>query len=86
MAELDANALLDFAGVLDSGREARGGAKVAVVARIDSDGTAYVSLPGGVDETPLAGTGAALNVGDTVNVRIDGGKLRAFHIQLPDIL
>lgn len=79
MAELDANALLDFAGVLDDGREQRGGARVAVVARIGADGTAYVSLPGGVDETPLADTGAALSVGDTVNVRIEGGKLRAVY-------
>ena len=77
MAELNTGALLDFAGVLDSGRENKGGARVAVVARIGADGTVYVSLPGGVDETPIATSGASLNIGDVVNVSIEGGKLRA---------
>lgn len=79
MAELNTGALLDFADVLDGGQESKGGAKVATVARIDNNGVAYVKLPGGVDETPLADTGAALSVGDTVNVRIEGGKLRAVY-------
>lgn len=44
----------------------------AVVRRIE-DGTAWVHIPGGVDETPVKLTINA-SVGDTVQVRISGGR------------
>lgn len=44
----------------------------AVVRRIE-DGTAWVHIPGGVDETPVKLTINA-NVGDTVQVRVSGGR------------
>lgn len=44
----------------------------AVVKRIE-DGTAWVHIPGGVDETPVKMTIAA-SVGDTVQVRVSGGR------------
>ena len=45
----------------------------AEVLRIDEDGTAWVHLPGGVDETPVKLTINA-KVGDKVYVRLSGGK------------
>ena len=45
----------------------------AEVLRIDEDGTAWVHLPGGVDETPVKLTINA-NVGDKVYVRLSGGR------------
>ena len=44
----------------------------AEVLRIDEDGTAWVHLPGGVDETPVRLTINA-EVGDKVHVRLSGG-------------
>lgn len=44
----------------------------AEVVRIDG-GTAYVHIPGGVDETPVKMT-IACAVGDTVQVRVGGGR------------
>ena len=44
----------------------------AVVRRIE-DGTAWVHIPGGVDETPVKLTINA-SVGDTVQVRVSGGR------------
>ena len=45
----------------------------AEVLRIDGDGTAWVHLPGGVDETPVRLTINA-KVGDKVHVRLSGGR------------
>lgn len=45
----------------------------AEVLRIDEDGTAWVHLPGGVDETPVKLTINA-EVGDKVYVRLSGGR------------
>ena len=45
----------------------------AEVLRIDEDGTAWVHLPGGVDETPVRLTINA-EVGDKVHVRLSGGR------------
>ena len=45
----------------------------AEVLRIDEDGTAWVHLPGGVDETPVKLTINA-EVGDKVHVRLSGGR------------
>lgn len=45
----------------------------AEVLRIDEDGTAWVHLPGGVDETPVRLTINA-DIGDTVQVRLSGGR------------
>lgn len=45
----------------------------AEVLRIDEDGTAWVHLPGGVDETPVRLTINA-KVGDRVQVRLSGGR------------
>ena len=45
----------------------------AEVLRIDEDGTAWVHLPGGVDETPVKLTINA-KVGDKVYVRLSGGR------------
>lgn len=45
----------------------------AEVLRIDEDGTAWVHLPGGVDETPVRLTISA-DIGDTVQVRLSGGR------------
>lgn len=45
----------------------------AEVLRIDEDGTAWVHLPGGVDETPVRLTINA-KVGDKVQVRLSGGR------------
>lgn len=45
----------------------------AEVLRIDEDGTAWVHLPGGVDETPVRLTINA-DIGDKVQVRLSGGR------------
>lgn len=46
----------------------------AVVQRIDEEqGIAWVKIPGGVDETPVKRT-IACSAGDTVQVRVSGGK------------
>ena len=44
----------------------------ATIRRIE-DGVAWVHIPGGVDETPVALTIGA-NVGDEVQVRVSGGR------------
>lgn len=77
MATIDPSALLEFAKTLGGGGGDTGGkTKQATVTRVDKDGTAYVSIPGGVEETPIASTGAEFSVGDIVNVVLSGGKLR----------
>lgn len=70
-------ALLEFAKTLKGGADRVGSARVATVTRIDDDGVAYVALPGGVNETPIATNGASFEIGDTVFVSMAGGKLRA---------
>lgn len=45
----------------------------AVVTRIDEDGTAWVHIAGGVDETPVKRT-IACSEGDSVQVRVSGGR------------
>lgn len=70
-------ALLEFAKTLKGGADRAGSARVATVTRIDDDGVAYVALPGGVNETPIATNGASFEIGDTVFVSMAGGKLRA---------
>ena len=76
MAKLTPGALLEFAKTIRNDGGNSGGAKLATVTRVDN-GVIYVRIPGGVDETPIATTGAVLNVGDTVSVSMDSGKLRA---------
>ena len=75
--DITPSALLEFAKTIKGNAGSTGNARVATVTRIDKDGVAYVALPGGVDETPLATSGALLGVGDTVYVTMSGGKLRA---------
>ena len=75
--DITPSALLEFAKTIKGNAGSAGNARVATVTRIDKDGVVYVSLPGGVDETPLATSGALLGVGDTVYVTMSGGKLRA---------
>lgn len=77
MATIDPSALLEFAKTLGGGGGDTGSkTKQATVTRVDKDGTAYVSIPGGVEETPIASTGVEYGVGDIVNVILSGGKLR----------
>lgn len=45
----------------------------AVVTRVDSDGTAWVHIAGGVDETPVKKT-ISCQTGDSVQVRVSGGR------------
>lgn len=45
----------------------------AEILRVDEDGTAWVHIPGGVDETPVKLTINA-EIGDTVQVHIGGGR------------
>ena len=45
----------------------------ATVTRVDEEGTAWVHIPGGVDETPVQLT-MSVEPGDVVNVRISGGR------------
>ena len=47
---------------------------MATVVRTDSNGTTWVSIPGGVDETPLYGTFVDLEPGDVVQVAIVDGR------------
>ena len=46
----------------------------ATVLRTDPDGTTWVSIAGGADETPLRGVLAECRPGDSVEVAISGGK------------
>ena len=75
--DITPSALLEFAKTIKSGDQKSASSSVATVTRIDPDGVTYVSLPGGVDETPIATAGTVYNVGDTVYVTRSGGKLRA---------
>lgn len=52
-------------------QETKGYSTQATVIRIDGD-TAWVHIPGGVNETPVQRTVSA-KPGDTVNVRVEGG-------------
>lgn len=70
------DALLEFARTISGSNSQQSQQKLARVTRID-DGVVYVSIPGGVDETPIAATGAELSVGDTVAVSVESGQLRA---------
>lgn len=73
--DINPNALLEFAKAIASGGQSKSGARLATITRIDESGTAYVKLPGG-EESPIATTGAAYNIGDVVSVSMFGGKLR----------
>lgn len=75
--DITPSALLEFAKTIKSGDQKSASSSVATVTRIDPDGVTYVSLPSGVDETPIATAGTVYNVGDTVYVTRSGGKLRA---------
>lgn len=46
----------------------------ATVTRVDPDGTAWVHIPGGADETPCALSASSVEAGDHVQVSISGGK------------
>lgn len=75
--DITPSALLEFAKTIKSGDQKSASSSVATVTRIDPDGVTYVSLPGGVDETPIATAGTSYNIGDVVYVNLSGGKLRA---------
>ena len=47
---------------------------MATVLRTDNDGTIWVSIAGGADETPCVGTYADARPGDTVKVEIANGR------------
>lgn len=49
----------------------------ATVLRTDNDGTTWVSIPGGADETPLHGTLVECAPGDVVDVTIANGRATA---------
>lgn len=84
--DITPSALLEFAKTITSRSDNVGNSRVATVTRIDKDGVAYVSLPGGVDETPIATAGAMFNVGDTVYLTMSGGRLRAdYNLTAPSI-
>ena len=76
MASIEPGALLDFASTLKTDERKTGGAKLATVVRVDGE-QAYVKIPGGVEETPVATSGSVLSVGDIVSVSVQNGKLRA---------
>lgn len=76
MASIEPGALLDFAKSLESDGRSTGGMKLATVVRVDGE-QAYVKIPGGVEETPVATSGSVLSVGDIVSVSVQNGKLRA---------
>lgn len=76
MASIEPGALLDFASTLKTDGRKTGGSKLATVVRVDGE-QAYVKIPGGVEETPVATSGSVLSVGDTVSVSVQNGKLRA---------
>ena len=75
--DITPSALLEFAKTIKSGDQKSASSSVATVTRIDPNGVTYVSLPGGVDETPIATAGTSYNIGDVVYVNLSGGKLRA---------
>lgn len=51
-----------------------GGARLGEVTRVDADGTAWVHLFGGADETPVGTLLASVRPGDVVQATISGGR------------
>lgn len=62
-----------MAAIKASDRKKTSGYDTSAVVRRIEDGTAWVHIPGGVDETPVKLTINA-SVGDTVQVRVSGGR------------
>ena len=60
--------------IASKARETRSSEHLATVLRKDSDGTYWVSIPGGADETPVSTAMAEASAGDVVRVSIADGR------------
>lgn len=60
--------------IVGGGSAPRASEHMATVVRKAKDGTYWVHIPGGADETPISTHMAEANEGDTVRVSISGGK------------
>ena len=60
--------------IVGGGTQPRSSEHLATVLRQGSDGTYWVHIPGGADETPISSYMAEASDGDTVKVSISGGK------------
>ena len=60
--------------IVGGGTSPRSSEHFATVLRRGSDGTYWVHIPGGADETPISSYMAEASEGDTVRVSISGGK------------
>ena len=60
--------------IIGGGTQPRSSEHLATVLRQGSDGTYWVHIPGGADETPISTHMAEASEGDTVRVSISGGK------------
>ena len=70
---MDIKTVKDLAAAIkESGKSTQSYDTTATVTRIDG-GTAWVHIPGGVDETPVQ-LSVNAKKGDTVNVRVSGGR------------
>lgn len=72
--ELGQDAVMGFARAVAEPREARRSTSDATVTRVE-DGVAYVALPGGEGDTPVAQSAASVEVGDAVTVEWRGNAL-----------
>lgn len=64
----------EVASAVSRRRESRSAETPARVTRIDGEGRAWVTMPGSSAETPVALALAPAAVGDTVGVRVSGGR------------
>lgn len=65
---IDDSSLQDFINALQPSNNVKNAKATAVVERVDDEGVIWVSIPGGVDETPIATTDAEVSKGDVVTV------------------
>lgn len=75
MADVEKDGIWELADLLSAKPQAQQKRSVATVTRVDSEGTVWVHLPGGVEETPVNGlTTSEVQAGDVVQVQIENGR------------
>lgn len=73
--EISKNAMAQLVSAINSKQNVKGSSSyTATVLRTDNDGTIWVHIPGGANETPVHSTTADAQPGDTVTVAITNGR------------